>query len=83
MYVVKLRVLGGNLVCTIPRALARELQWTARVLVGVARANGNDLTVTNLERHLATTKHLRNHPAPPDTRTESPTTREHRARAPR
>jgi hypothetical protein len=83
MYLVKLRVLGGNLCLTIPRAMARELTWTHREYVTVVHDGTGTVTVVNAETHLANLKRLRAHPVTPNPRTESPTAREHRAGGPR
>lgn len=78
MHIVKLQLIGGNLLAAIPRALARELGWTHRMLVAIRRGEDNSATITNLEAHLANAKHLQTARRLDNPRTESPTAREHR-----
>lgn len=52
MYVVKLRKIGGNLLCTIPRPVMRELGWMQgdRAIVSVRK--DNTVSVRKVKLHV-------------------------------
>jgi len=78
MYTVLLRLVAGNLVATIPRRLARQLNWPARTLLVVLVEDDNTARIQRVEDYLA---HRRTRtPFTPltDPRARTPTAREHR-----
>lgn len=77
MYVMKCQLIGGNLLVTIPRSLARELGWTRHTVLALKRGTDDTLELTNVEAHLERRERLTAPTNDLDTRTNSPTAREH------
>jgi hypothetical protein len=77
MHIMKCQLIGGNLLITIPRSVARELGWTHHTVLALKRGTDDTLELTNLEAHLARHQRLTAHPHEPHPGTSSPTAREH------